>query len=193
MRRLLNKENILTLPNLISLFRLLLIPVILWLYCIRQEVLLTMAVIVISGLSDILDGIIARKFNMVSDLGKILDPCADKLTQAAILISLAVRYPAITVLIGLFVFKELVMAAMGWITLKRADKVNSAQWYGKANTVILYTSTAILIVFPQLPYGAVQFLIGLCAFSMLLSLALYVLFYLRQLKHSRNDPPQDRS
>ena len=80
MHGLFKKENVLTIPNLLSLFRLLLIPVIVWLYCVRQDYRWTIVALAVSGLSDILDGIIARKFNMVSDLGKILDPCADKLT-----------------------------------------------------------------------------------------------------------------
>lgn len=74
MHGLFKKENVLTIPNLLSLFRLLLIPVIVWLYCVRQDYRWTIVALAVSGLSDILDGIIARKFNMVSDLGKIRIP-----------------------------------------------------------------------------------------------------------------------
>ena len=72
-----SKNAILTIPNLISLFRILLIPLIIWLYCGKKQYAATIAVVAISGVSDIIDGKIARKFNMVSDVGKVLDPIAD--------------------------------------------------------------------------------------------------------------------
>ena len=81
-----SKNAILTIPNLISLFRILLIPLIIWLYCGKKQYAATIAVVAISGVSDIIDGKIARKFNMVSDVGKVLDPIADKLTQAALVL-----------------------------------------------------------------------------------------------------------
>ena len=80
-----NKENsykgkIITIPNLLSLFRILLIPIIVWLYCVEKKYELTILVLLISGASDIIDGFIARRFNMISDIGKALDPIVDKLT-----------------------------------------------------------------------------------------------------------------
>ena len=92
-RKYLKKENILTIPNLLSLIRILLIPFIIWLYCARKAYLCTIIVIALSGFTDIIDGKIARKFNMVSDVGKVLDPVADKLTQATLVICLIARYP----------------------------------------------------------------------------------------------------
>ena len=83
-RKYLKKENILTIPNLLSLIRILLIPFIIWLYCAQKAYLCTIIVIALSGFTDIIDGKIARKFNMVSDVGKVLDPVADKLTQATL-------------------------------------------------------------------------------------------------------------
>ena len=79
------KNKILTIPNLLSLFRLCLIPVFMWLYCVEKNYLWTGIILIISGLTDTVDGFVARHFNMISDLGKILDPVADKLTQAAML------------------------------------------------------------------------------------------------------------
>ena len=70
-------NKIITIPNILSLFRLCLIPVILWLYLGQQRNLLAGCVLVLSGVTDIVDGLIARRFHMVSDLGKILDPIAD--------------------------------------------------------------------------------------------------------------------
>lgn len=190
MHGLFKKENVLTIPNLLSLFRLLLIPVIVWLYCVRQDYRWTIVALAVSGLSDILDGIIARKFNMVSDLGKILDPCADKLTQAAVLFCLAVRYPLIWGMILLFACKELIMALMGYMAIKYMDVVNSAKWYGKVNTVILYTVSAILILLPDIPSWAAQLLICLCGLSMIISLILYIRFYLLLFKQEKGQKSQ---
>ena len=79
------QNNIFTIPNLLSAFRLLLVPVIAWLYCGQGDYPLTAGVLLLSGATDIADGFIARRFRMVSDLGKVLDRVADKLTQAVAL------------------------------------------------------------------------------------------------------------
>ena len=86
-----SQSRILTIPNLLSFFRLCLIPVFMWLYCVEKNYLWTGIILILSGLTDTVDGIIARKFNMISDLGKVLDPIADKLTQAAMLFCLLTR------------------------------------------------------------------------------------------------------
>lgn len=85
MHRLFKRDQIFTIPNLLSLVRLLMIPMIIWLYCEKEDYVAAAVMIVLSGLTDIADGIIARKFHLVSDLGKLLDPVADKLTQAALI------------------------------------------------------------------------------------------------------------
>ena len=121
MHRLLKKEQILTIPNLLSLVRLAMIPVIVWLYCKKEAYLAAVAMIVLSGLTDIADGIIARKCNMVSDFGKILDPVADKLTQAALILCLATRYQLMIPLIIEFALREAAMLAMGYAAIKKKD------------------------------------------------------------------------
>ena len=120
-KKILKKENILTIPNLLSLIRILLIPFIIWLYCARKAYLCTIIVIALSGFTDIIDGKIARKFNMVSDVGKVLDPVADKLTQATLVICLTARYPWMWALLALFAVKECLMLLWGYLTLKSTD------------------------------------------------------------------------
>ena len=105
MKKRFSKKEILTIPNFISFFRIALIPLFLWLYCAEEKPFAAIAVLAVSGISDIADGIIARRFNMVSDFGKLLDPVADKLTQAALILSLSVRYPEIWALFFIFVGK----------------------------------------------------------------------------------------
>lgn len=173
----LKKENILTIPNLLSLIRILLIPVIIWLYCVEEAYLPTILVIALSGFTDIIDGKIARKFNMVSDVGKVLDPIADKLTQAVLVICLIARYPRMRALLSLFAVKECLMLLWGYWTLKRTDTINSAKWYGKLSTVVLYAVMMILILFVDIPEESANALMLLCGGMMLLSLVLYGRFY----------------
>ena len=171
------KKNILTIPNLLSLIRILLIPVIIWLYCVEEAYLPTILVIALSGFTDIIDGKIARKFNMVSDVGKVLDPIADKLNQAVLVICLIARYPRMRALLSLFAVKECLMLLWGYWTLKRTDTINSAKWYGKLSTVVLYAVMMILILFVDIPEESANALMLLCGGMMLLSLVLYGRFY----------------
>lgn len=179
MNKLFTKKNILTIPNLLSLLRILMIPVIVWLYIKEKNYRAATAVIILSGLTDIADGIIARKCNMVSDFGKILDPIADKLTQGTLIISLSLKYPKMLWLIALFTAKEFVMALLGYITIRNTDSVNSAKWYGKLSTFVLYASMILMILIPDLPVFVVNVLILLCAAILCLSLAMYTRFYVK--------------
>ena len=182
MKRLLQKTQILTIPNILSIFRIILLPVIVWLYLGRNDIASTLMLLIISGISDIADGYIARKFNMVSDFGKVLDPIADKLTQGILLICLAIKYDIIFWLVGMFAVKELLMFIMGYMTLKRKDSVNSAKWYGKLNTVVIYFTIVILIIFPNISQITVNIIIFTCMFALLASFAMYVKFYFGLLK-----------
>lgn len=119
MHRIFKKDQILTIPNLLSVIRLALIPLIIWLYIVNREYNLAVLVILISGITDIVDGYIARHFNMISDFGKILDPIADKLTQAAVIICLTTKHDLMYLLIVLFAVKEMVMGTMGFLQLRR--------------------------------------------------------------------------
>ena len=172
-----SKNAILTIPNLISLFRILLIPLIIWLYCGKKQCAATIAVVAISGVSDIIDGKIARKFNMVSDVGKVLDPIADKLTQVTLVICLTARYPWMWALLALFAVKECLMLLWGYLTLKSTNTINSAKWYGKLSTVVLYAVMMILILFVDIPEAGAEALMLLCGGIILLSLVMYGRFY----------------
>lgn len=177
MHRVLKKDQILTIPNLLSLVRLLLIPVIIWLYCVKREYGIAVAVILLSGVTDVADGIIARKFHMVSDFGKILDPIADKLTQAALIICLAFKYEWMIALIIVFALKEFCMLAFGYAAIRKRDSVNSARWHGKLSTVLLYVVMMVLILFPGIPVSVANTLILLCGVVMLMSFIMYARFY----------------
>lgn len=179
MKRILKKDQIFTLPNLLSVVRLLLIPLIVYLYCFKKLYGEAVLFIILSGATDIVDGFIARKYNMVSDFGKILDPIADKLTQITVIFCIATRVSAMWLLVVMFIAKELVMMIMGMAAIKKLDSVNSAKWYGKANTVILYAAMILFIIFPQMPKTFSYTLVITCAVSLVISLSLYIHFYYR--------------
>lgn len=172
------KDQIVTVPNLLSIVRLTLIPVIIWIYICLQDYPLAVFLIAFSGATDVADGIIARKFHMVSDFGKILDPIADHATQIALLICLMSRYAQMKLLVIAFIVREICMAFMGYLALKR-NSVNSAKWYGKLNTVLLYLVMAILILLPGISPDAADALITVCITSVIIPLCLYVRFYAR--------------
>lgn len=181
MRKIFRKDQILTIPNLLSLIRLLLIPIILWLYCKKQKYYAAAGVIVLSGITDIVDGRIAHKFNMVSDFGKILDPIADKLTQIATIFCLTTHFHWMWYIIGLFIAKEIILASLGFAVIKTRGEVNSAKWFGKVNTVILYIVMAALIFFPKTPETVADIMIVISGISMCITLVLYCVFYIRLL------------
>ena len=174
-------KQILTIPNLLSVFRILLIPLIVWLYCGKQDYPLAAWVLLLSGATDIADGFIARHFHMVSDLGKVLDPIADKLTQTAALVCLLTRFQAVWWLLGVLVVKETVMAVMGLLVIRRTGAVYSASWHGKLATCILYAVIFTHIVWYGIPAGTSVLLTVLGAAGILLSLTLYTLENLRRL------------
>ena len=167
-----------SIPNMLSYFRLLLIPLFIVLYVQEDftEALITLAA---SGLSDILDGRIARKYDMVTDLGKVLDPVADKLTQCAMMLCVAMRYPAMWWLLGLHVVKELIMLVMGWYVLKRTDTVNSAIWAGKLCTGVIYAVMMLHVILPHLPQPVSVGCTIVCAGLIVLSLIVYTARYVK--------------
>lgn len=167
-----------SIPNMLSYFRLLLIPLFIVLYVQEDftEALITLAA---SGLSDILDGRIARKYDMVTDLGKVLDPVADKLTQCAMMLCVAMRYPAMWWLLGLHVVKELIMLVMGWYVLKRTDTVNSAIWAGKLCTGVIYAVMMLHVILPHLPQPVSVGCTVVCAGLIVLSLIVYTARYVK--------------
>ena len=178
----LKKEDILTIPNFLSFFRILLIPVMAVLYSFYESHIAAVVVIALSGLTDILDGKIARKFNMVSDFGKFIDPVADKLTQLAMLLCLLAKYAGMLGLVILMVLKESFLFAFSYVAFKKTGVVNSARWYGKATTAILYAVMVVLFLFPNIPAAVAEVLIFLCGAMIFVSMVLYSRLFFMSLK-----------
>ena len=175
-------KKIITIPNILSLFRLMLIPVIVWLYCIEGEYAWTILIILLSGATDIIDGFIARRFQMISDLGKILDPVADKLTQLAVLMCLMSHFSHIKILVVMFVIKEAFSAILGLIAIYRSRIVKGALWHGKLTTVALYCVMLLHLIWFNIPKEVSYLMIGMCASIMILSFVLYAIRNIRTIR-----------
>lgn len=176
------RRSLWTIPNLMSMFRLVLLPAMFWAYCVKEDNWLTVVLLTISGISDVLDGWVARTFHQISDIGKVLDPVADKLTQAAVLVCLLTRYPWMTIPLVLMAVKEAVRAASGLIVIRKTGVVYGASWHGKVNTCLLYTVMVAHLLWPDLPQGVSQGLTALCVCMMLLSFVLYTRDDVRMLR-----------
>lgn len=168
-----SENKILTVPNLLSLFRLLLIPVIVWLYWFQKDYFPAGALLILSGLTDLADGYIARHFNAVSNVGKILDPIADKLTQAAMLFCLVTRFPLMAAPFGFLVIKELFIGTTGLLMIRKTGKVVGADFHGKVATTLLYAMMILHIFWIDITPEISAVTILICLISMAFTLLVY--------------------
>lgn len=172
---------ILTVPNLLSLLRLGMIPVFVWLYR-NGFYALTAVTLILSGVTDVADGWYARRFGAVSDLGKILDPIADKLTQAAMLLCLTADHPALILPLILLVIKELFACLSGLAVIRYTGKVPAAVWHGKATTMLLYLLMLLHVVWKEIPPALSNVLTAVCIVMMLISMTLYGVSHFRSIR-----------
>lgn len=179
------KDKVITIPNILSFSRLLLIPVIVWLYVVRENPLWTAVVLTLSGITDIADGIIARRFHMVSDFGKALDPVADKLTQIAMLFCLVTRFRWMLLPLCLLVVKEITAGIMGLMVIRKTGKVEGAVWHGKVTTVSVYSMMAIHLFWYRIPPIMSEILIVGCTAVALLSAVLYAVRNINILRNGK--------
>ena len=138
------------------------------------------ATIVVSGLTDFFDGKVARRFNMVTDWGKMLDPIADKITIGAIILSLAMKYNIIIYMVALYVVKEGYMAIMGTVLIKKGHKIHGAKWYGKVCTFTTYVILIFILLFTKIRNIWVDSLVILEMAIMIFTWIKYI-FYHREL------------
>lgn len=182
-------------PNLLSLFRILLVPPFVILFASSAEhpsrMYWAFGVLALSGLSDALDGLIARRCNMITDFGKLLDPIADKLTQIAVILCMAFRYKQLFILMALCVVKEICQVIGSYLLLRRGSAVRGAKWFGKVSTVCFYFSMILMVLFPDMPAVLFWGLMLLVFATMTFSFINYILEYrhLNRQLPEKKDPP----
>lgn len=155
------KKEVFTIPNFLSLFRLLLIPTYVYLYLTAEDAgdyVAAGSVLALSCLTDLVDGKIARKFNMISRLGIILDPIADKATQAALLLCLSLKYSILYPVLGLLLIKESFQVIAGVVAYLNGKMLPGALLIGKICTTVLFVSLIFMVLFPDIPSAMVNWI-----------------------------------
>lgn len=184
-----SKKEIFTIPNFLSAFRILLIPVYAVLYMKAQtakDYIMAAAVFIASALTDMVDGVIARRFNMRSRIGIMLDPFADKLTQGVVIICLTVRNLEILPLLIVFLIKEGFMFVMACRLLHSGKMLDGALFAGKICTTVLFVSMAALVVFNHIPTAGVYCIVAVCSIFMIFSLISYAKCFFTSSEHIRD-------
>ena len=177
------KKEILTIPNLLSLFRLVLIPVYVIIYLNATEAAhyyIAGGILAVSCITDLIDGKIARHFNMISTVGKILDPLADKATQFTLILCLAITYPILWGMITLFVVKESFQLIAGFLMLRKGKMLTGALFSGKVCTTILFLSLIVLVLINDLSPTAVLAITLVDGIFMTIAFADYVYTYYKR-------------
>lgn len=174
------KKEIFTVPNLLSMFRLVMIPFYVAIYLnatSAYEFIAAGSIMAVSCITDLIDGKIARRFHMVSTLGKILDPLADKVTQLTLSLCLSLKYPVLYPMLALFLIKELFQLIVGFLHLRKGKMLPGALMAGKVCTAILFISLIGLVLFPNIDPILVDFIAVTDTIFLAISFISYVLAY----------------
>ena len=174
------KKEILSIPNLLSLFRLLLIPVYMTIYlnaAQTKDYIAAAIILAVSCLTDMVDGKIARKYNMISTIGKVLDPIADKVTQFTLIICLSIKYPILWHLVVLFVIKESFQFFAGLVTFRKGRMLTGSLITGKICTAVLFVSLTVMILLPNITSQAVNIITIVDGIFMIIAFGDYIRAY----------------
>ena len=181
-------HDVFTLPNFLSILRIPLAFCFYYFYNWKtmRGLLLAALFLLLSALTDLLDGKIARQFNQISEFGKLLDPLADKITQATFLLCLLGRYPVTIWLLIFFLIKEITISIVAFMAVRRSGENRGAMIYGKVNTVLLYLCLGLLLVFVRMPLRVAYCILLVAFLSLFLSMTLYLITYIRIILHHRD-------
>lgn len=180
-------QDWLTIPNILSFFRIVLIVPFVCFF-LQKNYIAAAVMLILSGLSDACDGFIARKFNQVTELGKMLDPIADKLTLIAIMVCITIFSPIVLPVMIVLILKDVIMLIGGSRLVKTGIAPPAAKWYGKLGTFMFYISVC-LIVFLKAAFNYENDILSVVLLSlttavMIFALIKYFLVYISLLKES---------
>ncbi len=177
------KKDVFTIPNFLSLFRLALIPFYIIIYLKAQspeDYYLAATILAVSCLTDLIDGQIARRCNMMSTVGKVLDPFADKVTQFTLVVCLSIKYPILWSLIILIFVKEIFQLVAGIVLFRKGKMLKGAQFTGKICTTVLFVSLITLVMFPNIGETAVFWITIVDGIFLLIAFTDYIIVYNRK-------------
>lgn len=185
---LIKKEDWFTIPNILSYVRIAMIPLYIYLYVkaeTTEQYYKAAGVLILSGLTDSLDGIIARKTGQITDLGKALDPLADKLTQIAVVGAMFIEKPYILPLLLLFIGKELYLLVSNVLLYRKDIFMDGAMWFGKLATAFFYISMLVLVALPHLDRNASMLIININIILQIVALLGYGQWFFKKFKKNK--------
>ena len=160
-------------PNILSVTRIGLLPFFVWQMNLGNTVAAGI-ILLISGFTDTLDGYLARRFNWITDVGKVLDPVADKLTQATISITLLLRLRSYWPFFAILLIKDFIMMVLGGWLIKKKIRIEGSKWFGKLSTLVFYGAMILIVFFPGMQGWLVTLLITASVICALIAAALYI-------------------
>ena len=181
-------KDLMTIPNAISFFRVVLITPFVAFFVAKMYIPAAIT-IVLSGLSDCFDGVIARKFNQESEFGKIIDPLADKLTLLAAGVCVVLIEPFALPVMALMVIKDVLMIIGGVVIVKKGIVPPKSAWYGKVGTIVFYITIGVIVLMAVFGYQNEPLTLTLLWVTLaieLFSLANYVVVYIKLVKSKKN-------
>lgn len=170
------KEDLFKIPNLLCYLRILMVPLFIYLFlteCYWQSAV----VVLLAAGTDILDGYIARHYNMTTDWGKFIDPVADKMMQFSMLILTIFKIKWVLILVICFTVKELILLVVGIYIYHNDYNLNGSNWAGKLCTVVMDTVLLIFIAFDGIPDALAIVLVMLVIVVLLISFIVYLSQY----------------
>ena len=174
------KKEVFTIPNMLSLFRIVLIPLYVSIYLHATEphhYWIAGGILAVSCATDLVDGKIARKFNMVSSVGKVLDPMADKATQLSLILCLSIHRKSLRLMLVLFLVKEFFQLFAMLFALRKHQALDGALTIGKVCTTVLFVGLTALILWPGLSDHVADGITGVCSLFLLISFVQYFRAY----------------
>lgn len=158
-------------PNMLTTIRFLLVPIIFY-FAMQGNYIISAVLLVISGITDVLDGFIARKFNFVTDFGTLFDPLTDKLTQIFTLLVLVIQNIIPVWILAFVILKEILMVIGATFLFKKQTATIPSRWYGKLTTVVFYIAIFLSMLNRQFNLG---YSFDLYLYYVALGLALFAL------------------
>jgi len=165
-------------PNYLSIFRILLIPLFIYLFLFNGDegMLWGGCVFILAGVTDVVDGFLARRFNWITNVGKLLDPLADKLMQIAAICCLYIKELIPLWLILTIILKEFLMIAGATLILKKGNFYVQSDWYGKLGTTVFY-AVVIIITLIRNKHSAVSNILSVVLFA--LTVFTFIMYYIK--------------
>lgn len=172
-------------PNILTIIRFILIPVIFF-FALQNNYMASVIFLVISGVTDVLDGYIARKYNLITDFGTLFDPLTDKLTQISTLLVLVIQQIIPLWILLVVLFKELIMVIGATFLFKAKTIAIPSKWYGKLATVVFYIAIFFSMINKQFGFNY-SFDLYLYYFALLLTLFAFIMYLNIFLNYKKNE------